>query len=224
MLLNNVARTSDIVETRLYKRVGLRLQRQIILFFCILPIEISIIKYKRKRGHLMKIKKVILVILSAVMFFTCSVPASASLSKITKEEAKLIAIYNANLKSSQVTALKVKRDGKCYVVEFKKKSNGAEYEYDILINSGRIQEKEIEYRHERNTSKKRISKSAAYKAVSKASGRLLSVVKNGTIKYRKDEGEWIYEIKFTRGYCTYTFDVLAPTGKVIEVNKKYDLA
>ena len=34
-----------------------------------------------------------------------------------------------------------------------------------------------------------------------------------------NDGEWIYEIKFRKGHYRYEYEVLAPTGKIIETEK-----
>ena len=141
---------------------------------------------------------------------------------VTKEEAKLIALRNAKLKQKQVKSIKVKKKGSCYEVEFIRKSNKVRYEYDIYIHSGGVREEELEYPHARNTSKSKISKAAAYKIVAKKSGFSLAKVKNGSIQYKKDDGEWTYVIKFNVSHCKYEYTLLAPSGKLIEVSRTFE--
>lgn len=151
-----------------------------------------------------------------------SAPAAYTEGYVTKEEAILIALRSAKLKKKQVKNIKVKKKGSCYEVEFIKKSNKVRYEYDIYIHSGGVREEELEYPHARNTSKSKISKAAAYKIVAKKSGFSLAKVKNGSMEYKEDDGEWTYVIKFNVSHCKYEYTLLAPSGKLIEVSRTFE--
>ena len=49
----------------------------------------------------------------------------------------------------------------------------------------------------------------------------MKVIKKGTCKYEYEKNEGTYEVKFRSGKYKYDYEVLAPTGKVIEYEKKY---
>jgi len=168
----------------------------------------------------MKIMKKTFTALSALMIvFLMSVTVYAA--ALTKEDAVDKALSDAGLSASQVTKLKSEKDGGDYEIKFISTADGTKYEYGISAKSGRIREMSAEYAHERNFSSKKVSKGKAYKAVAEASGLKLSEVKSGTCKLKKDDGEWVYKIKFKSGKCKYEYEVLAPTGKVVEFEIEY---
>lgn len=160
----------------------------------------------------------LLAALAMVMTMSASVFAA---SVNSGSDALKVALKNAKLKKSQVKLIEYDYDDEdnSYEVEFVKKSNNAEYSYEIS-KSGKIREKSVDYRYTRNSSKKKIGKTAARKKVAKFSGISLKTVKNGTCYYEYDDGKGVYEIKFTKGSRIYEYDVLAPTGKIIEYSWK----
>ncbi len=155
------------------------------------------------------------VILAMVMSITVYAAA------LSPEQAERKALKDAGLKRSQVCGMETELEGKNYDIEFRTKKKHNEYDYEIDADSGIVREAGAEYTHKRNTSKDRIGKKAALRKVADFSGKKLSVVSSGTCRYKKDDGEWIYEVKFRSGHYKYEYDVLAPTGKIIEMGKDY---
>lgn len=153
--------------------------------------------------------------LAMVMTMSASVFA-ASVTNST--DALNIALKNSKLKKSQVKLIETdyENDENTYEVEFTKKKNGAEYNYEIAADTGKIVEKSVEYRVKRNSSHKKIGKTEARKKVAKFSGISYKTIKAGTCYYEYDDGRGVYEIRFTKGSRVYEYDVLAPTGKILE--------
>ena len=164
-------------------------------------------------------KKFMPAFLAALMVLAMIAPAFAA-GNLTKNEAVNKALKNAKLSRSKVYALETETKAKKYEIEFIKKSNGAEYEYEIS-KSGTILKKSIEYKYKYNGSRSKIGKTAARKKVAKYTGVKLSTVKKGSCVYEYDYGEGIYEIKFRKGHYKYDCEVLAPTGKIIDFERKY---
>lgn len=164
---------------------------------------------------------VIALLTALVMVMTMSAAVFAA-SVSSSSDALKAALKNAKLKKSQVKLIETDYDDEdnVYEVEFVKKSNGAEYSYEINAGSGKVVEKSVDYRYKRNTSHKKIGKTAARKKVAKFSGISYKTVKSGTCYYEYDDGKGVYEIKFTKGSRIYEYDVLAPTGKIIEYSWK----
>ena len=140
---------------------------------------------------------------------------------LTPAEAQRKALADAGFKASEVSMLKTELDDGSYEVEFVNKAKNAKYEYEISARNGRITEVNVDYRHKKNYSKASVTKKAAYKTVSKASGKKLSTVKSGSIRLKKDDGEWVYKIKFNSGKYRYEYEVHAVTGKITEYEKEY---
>lgn len=149
--------------------------------------------------------------------------ASAFAAGVSSNDAALKkALKNAGLKKSQVNSIEVEYDKKdgVYEIEFIKKKNKAEYEYEISAGTGEIVKKAVDYRVKKNSSRKKIGKAAARKKVAKSSGISYKVISKGSCSYEYDDGKGVYEIKFSKGDRRYEYDVLAPTGKVLEFEWK----
>lgn len=168
-----------------------------------------------------RINMVVALFTALVMVMTMSAAVFAA-SVNSSSDALKLALKNAKLKKSQVKLVETDYDyeDNAYEVEFVKKKNGAEYSYEINAGTGKIVEKSVEYRYNWNSSHKKIGKTAARKKVAKFSGISYKTVKAGTCYYEYDDGQGIYEVKFTKGNRMYEYDVLAPTGKVIEYGWK----
>lgn len=166
-------------------------------------------------------KKMITAAALIVVTLMMSVTSFAG-SSITEKEAVKIALKSAGLGRAQVTRLESEYEHGKYEVEFVRRSNKAEYEFD-LSKTGRILEKSVDYRYKKDHSHDKIGKAEARKKVAKFSGISLKVIKTGTCvyEYDDDDREGTYEVKFRRGSYKYDYEVLAPTGKVIEYSKKY---
>ena len=170
----------------------------------------------------MKKRLNMVVALFAALAMVMTMSASAFAASITGTDARNAALKNCKLKKSQVKLIEVDYDDddNMYEVEFTKKTNGAEYSFEITADPGKIQEKSVEYRYKRNHSHKKIGKTAARKKVAKFLGIKYSTVKNGTCYYEYDDGKGIYEVRFTKGSRIYECEVLAPTGKMLEYSWK----
>ena len=156
------------------------------------------------------------VLFAIVMTLAMSVTAFAG--TVDKTGAKETALKDAGLTASKVKRMEVEYDDESnsYEIEFVQKSNKTEFEYEISARDGKIIDKSVEYAYKRNTSKKKISKNDAIKRVAKASGVKASVIKKGSCKYTYKKKTGKYTIKFRSGNYRYEYELLAPTGKVIE--------
>lgn len=171
-------------------------------------------------------KKIVTMMIAAAMVFSTAgiafaQEADAAVKNVSLSKAKAIALKDAKLKTSQVRIQKAKldREDGVYEIDFVKKSNRAEYDYELSLK-GKILEKSADYRYTRSYSKKQIGKAKARSKVAAFSKFKLSVVKNGTCKYERDDGEGFYEVKFRKGNYVYEYDVQAPTGKVVGWERK----
>lgn len=168
--------------------------------------------------------KRVLALMMAVIILAAAGNTAYAAKKISASKAKSIALKDAGLKKSKVRGLEAEFDDGKYEVEFTRKSNKAEYEYEIS-KKGRVLEKSVDYVYKHDSSTKKIGKEAARKKVSAFSGTKLSTIKKGTCTYEYDDDddhpEGVYEVKFKKGNYRYEYEVLAPTGKIIEWGKKY---
>ncbi len=167
----------------------------------------------------MKKKMRAFITLFVALAMVMAMSASAFAAGISSNDAALKkALKNAGLKKSQVKSIEVEYDRKdgVYEVEFIKKKNKAEYEYEISAGTGAIVRKSVDYRVKKNSSGKKIGATAARKKVAKSSGISYKVISKGTCRYEYDDGKGVYEIKFSKGDRRYEYDVLAPTGKILE--------
>ncbi len=142
-------------------------------------------------------------------------------SGITKKDAEKIALRDAGVKRSQVKRFESEREHGKFEIEFVKKSDGTEFGYEIT-KKGKVSEKSVEYVYEKNHSTDKIGKKAARKKAAKHSGVSYNKVKKGTCRYEYDneDKEGKYEVTFKSGGYRYEYDILAPTGTVMEYDKK----
>ena len=168
-----------------------------------------------------RIRTAVALLAALAMVMTMSVAAFAD-GVIGNKAALNKALKNTGLKKTQVKYIENEYDAEenVYEVEFTKKKNNAEYSFDIDAETGKILEKSVDYRYKRNTSHKKIGKVAARKKVAKFSGISYKTIKKGTCRYEYDDRKGTYEIKFTKGGKNYDYEVLAPTGKIIEYSWK----
>lgn len=157
--------------------------------------------------------------ISVCLILTMSVSVFAA--AVTKEDAVKTALADAGLKKSGTSRLTVQKDGQDYEIEFRDKKTGDKYEYEISIQTGRILEAETEYKHALNNSGEKVGKTKVIAAAAKKAGVKKSTVKKGTCRYKKEDGEWVYELKFKTKSCRYEIEILAPTGAVIEYSREY---
>ena len=162
---------------------------------------------------------VISLVLMLILAMSGSVFAA---SGMTANDALKAALKDAKLTQSNVrmAETELSDSGRTYEVEFVRKANGASYDYEIRRSDGVILDKEVEYPHRFNASSKKVSKDTAYRKVAKSSGFSLTKVKSGSCRLVKSDGEYVYKIKFSAGKYRFEYQVLAPTGSIIEWGKE----
>lgn len=192
----------------------------------------AVFKYKKpgheeaagkKRRFIMKKRRNIILALITALAMVMTMSLSVFAGSIGSTDAALqAALNNAKLKRSQVKRVEVdyESDDGVYEVEFTKKSTGREYGYEIAAGTGAIVKKSVENKCKKNSSHKKIGKKAARKKVAKSSGISYKIISKGTCTYEYDDGRGTYEIRFTNGDRVYEYDVLAPTGKILEYEWK----
>ena len=165
-------------------------------------------------------KKIMTIMLALLMTFAMSITAFAD--SITEDAAVEKALANAKLKASEVKRLEAEFDDEdnVFEVDFTRKSNKAEYDYEISAENGKILEKSVEYKYKRNKSKKKIGKEAAIRKVAEFSGISYKTISKGTCKYKYSHRQGVYKIKFKTKNHRYEYEVLAPNGKIIEYEWK----
>lgn len=166
-------------------------------------------------------RKVITIAMAIVMALSMSVVSFAA-TGISSKEAVKIALKNAHLTKAKISHLETDYEKGKHEVEFTKRSNKAEYDYDIS-KSGKILKKSIDYKYKKDHSKGKIGKAAARKKAAKASGVSLKIVRQGTCRYDYDydDREGSYKVTFKKGHYRYEVEILAPTGAIMEFEKKY---
>ena len=168
-------------------------------------------------------KRNILLALFTALAMVMMMSVSAFAGAVDSNDAALgTALNNAGLNSSQVKHVEAEYDAEdgVYEVEFTKKSNGREYAYEIAADTGTIMKKSVENKYKKNSSHKKIGKKAARKKVAKSSGISYKIISEGTCNYEYDTGKGTYEIRFTDGSRVFEYEVLAPTGKILEYEWK----
>jgi uncharacterized membrane protein YkoI len=171
----------------------------------------------------MKRRLSIVITLLAAMAMVMAMSVSVLAAGVSSNSQALnIALKNARLKKAEVKRIDVdyEKARKVYEVEFTRIKNGTEFDYVISAGTGNIIKKSVEYRYTRNSSKSKIGAVAARKKVAKNSGISYKIISKGTCRYEYDDGEGVYEIKFRTGGKAYEYEVLAPTGKIIEFQWK----
>ena len=124
--------------------------------------------------------------------------------KITKDEAKQIALKHANV--TNITNYEIELDDNKYEIEFK--ANNKEYEYEINATTGKI----IKYSIDNNYKEPNpiITKDEAKQiALNHAN---VSNITNYEIELDDNK----YEIEFKSGNKEYEYEINATTGKIIE--------
>lgn len=159
---------------------------------------------------------IVLIVMTVSMTAT-----SFAQADVTKKEAVKIALRNAGLKKAEVCRLDAEREHGKYEVEFVSKADKTEFEYEIS-KKGTILDKAVDYRYEPSHSREKIGRNAARKKAAKHSGVSYNTVKKGTIIYEWSSGkkEGKYEINFKTAKYRYEYEILAPTGEVMEFEKE----
>ena len=164
-------------------------------------------------------KKIVSVIVMAAVMFTLSTGAFAA-GTVTLSQAYAKALKSAGVTSSQVTAVEKDSDDGVYEIEFTKKSNGAEYSFEYS-RYGVLLEKSVDFNRVKNTGAKSLSKSQARTKVISFGDFRRSTVESGSCTLKKDDGQWIYKVRFSTSSYYFEYEVHASTGKILEWDKTY---
>lgn len=166
----------------------------------------------------------VIVMILAMGATVCPIKADAATTKnINKKQAKAIALKSVGTKASKIKNYRIKYDSDdgCYEIKFVIKKKCKRYSFDISKATGIIMEKDVDYKYRKTCSKKKIGKKAAIRKVIKISKFKASIVKSGTCKYRYRDHEGTYQVKFRKGNRIYEYEILAPNGKLKEIEYKY---
>lgn len=166
-------------------------------------------------------RRISIGVMAFVMAIGMSVSVFAADGPISKDKALDIALDNVGITKSQAKDIEVEKEKKHYDVEFTKKSNKNEFDFEIAIKDGKILEKCVDHKYKKSKSKKKIGKKKARKIVAKASKKSYNVVKKGTCKYTYEDKEGTYKVKFRTTNYKYEYELQAPTGKIIEWEYEY---
>ena len=117
------------------------------------------------------------------------------------------------------TLQKSEHDGEDGEWEFDFLTRNRKTEYEVTVNAdtGAVRKVEMEQRGDRGGKKVKITVKKAKKAVKK----LFGVIRITSAKKKKDDGRYIFRIRFTADGYTGEAEVNAATGKVIEWTKYY---
>lgn len=159
-------------------------------------------------------KRSMIIVLSLIIAMTMSVTAFAD--SVTEQDAYNSAVNDSGVDPSQIALIESEFEKGKYEFEFIDQATGDEYSYEVMAASGNIVEKSVDFVYERNTSKAKIGKKNARKAVAAFSDISYKVVKKGKCRFERDNKEGKYEIKFKKGGYRYEYEVLAPTGEITD--------
>lgn len=160
--------------------------------------------------------KKILVLVFALMILTASLFAQ----DISKKEAEDIALSDAGLTSSSVSALRSHkdRDDGTFVYDVSFRAGDKEYEYEIEISDGFISEKKWEtYKGKRGYDVNIESSEALSAALINAGVKDYS---NQRVHLDSDDGQMVYEVEFSSSSSYYKYKINAADSSVVEKSVK----
>lgn len=163
-----------------------------------------------------------IAVISAMLVGCGNTKSSGTSTSITEEEAKTIALEDAQLKESEVTSLTVKSaidDGvEEYEVNFY--VDVTEYDYDIDASTGKIRSKDkdidddlLKNKNSTNTEVPVSEQDAIATALAKVPGSTDADIR---INLDRDNGRQVYEGSILFENKEYDFEINAETGEVIE--------
>ena len=171
------------------------------------------------------LKAVIVIAMTVTVAVTAYAEPAGALSGagINAKQAKAIALNDAKTKASKIRNYRIKGDkeDRSYEIRFVVKKNCRVYSYEIDRSTGIIMERDIDYKYKKTCSRKKIGKEAAIKKVIKRSKFDASIVRSGTCTYRYKHHEGTYQVKFRAGDRIYEYELLAPNGRIKEIEYKY---
>lgn len=146
---------------------------------------------------------------------------SKTTDALTEDEAKAIALKDADIKEKDITNIRIKKDlddGRTvYEVEFYVQNE--EYDYEIDVNTGKIISKDYDieddfYNQTTTANGSDISQNEAIEIVLK---RVPGATKQDVrIKLDVDDGHRIYEGEVYYNQTEYEFELSAADGKILE--------
>ena len=153
------------------------------------------------------------ILLILVLVLTMSAAASASVSKeAALEAAKKVIPASCKLKKAELD-----KEDREWEFEFLSRNKKTKYEVTVHTETGAVKEAEMERRYDNGGRSVKISSKKAKKAVKKLFGK----IRITSAKKRKDDGKYVFKIRFTAKGYKGKAEVNAATGKVIEWTKYY---
>lgn len=150
-------------------------------------------------------------------------------SLITEEEAKNIALKDAEVTEDQVTGIRIKleKDNGIQEYEVDFYADNKEYDYDINASTGEIISKDMEIDDDfRNTGN---SGSSSSVAVTEAEAKKIALAKvpdatENDIRIHLDyeDGKQVYEGSIVYGGMEYDFEIDASSGTILEWEQERD--
>lgn len=150
-------------------------------------------------------------------------PVDSSITYISAEQAKEIALNDggATAENAMFTKVKFDKDNGVHIYEIEFTADGTEYEYEINAVSGAIIESKIdgEKRYPADGAE-HIGANAAMEIASAHSGVAESEMSKRETKLKIKKGVYVYEIEFETIEYEYEYLIDAKTGKIIAVEKE----
>lgn len=167
-------------------------------------------------------------------------PAQTAELKVTKDEAKAVALAHAGVNEADIRNYKVEvdkeRNSLVYEIEF----DADKYEYDYVVNAetGKIVHSEAEKdrgaaqanNNQKNEADKaptqavaqpKVTKDEAKAAVLKHAGLKENDISRFKAELDKERNGLVYEIEFDAGKYEYEYEVSADSGKVLKHEKEF---
>ena len=164
-------------------------------------------------------------------------PAQVSELKVTKDEAKAVALKHAGVKAADVKHYKVEvdkeRSAAVYEIEFY--ANGYEYDYTVNAENGKVLKAEKEREADRASNAQntttlkapeqqvadvKVTKDEAKAAALKHAGLNENEISRYKVELDKERNGLVYEIEFEAGKLEYEYEVSAEDGKVLKAEKE----
>ena len=150
-------------------------------------------------------------------------PADSSVTYISADRAKEIALEDGGVQAENATFKKVKfdKDNGVHIYEIEFVAGGSEYEYELNAVSGAVIESEIDgEKRFPADSAEYIGAGAALQIASAHSGVAENDMRKKEAKLKIKKGVYVYEVEFeTRAY-EYEYVIDAKTGKILSAEKE----
>ncbi|MDY4895419.1 MAG: PepSY domain-containing protein [Candidatus Borkfalkiaceae bacterium] len=150
-------------------------------------------------------------------------PADSSVTYISADRAKEIALEDGGVQAENATFKKVKfdKDNGVHIYEIEFVAGGSEYEYELNAVSGAVIESEIDgEKRFPADSAEYIGAGAALQIASAHSGVAENDMRKKEAQLKIKKGVYVYEVEFeTRAYA-YEYVIDAKTGKILSAEKE----